>query len=248
MTPLHDLRVAVGFLTRVPVGDVSYGGQRTINMASAVPWFAIVGASVGLAVGGTYFGLAQLVAPFVAAAIAVGLGLLVTGAFHHDGLADMADAFGGGWTVEQRFEILKDSRLGTYGTCALGIALLTEVGLLASLGPGDGLRALVAAHALGRTAAQAVMIVAPVAGDGLGAAYTQELSTLRVGVGAAIGLAIAATVSPVLVIWPVLGAVAASSVIVFLSIRKIGGVTGDVLGAIAVCASLAALFAVAVAL
>ena len=91
----------------------------------------------------------------VAASLTVAFGLLVTGAFHHDGLADIADAFGGGWTVEQRFEILRDSRLGTYGTSALTMALLVEVASLSSLGvladntPGVWVFSLVSAIRLG---------------------------------------------------------------------------------------------------
>ena len=174
--------------------------------------------------------------------------LLITGAFHHDGLADIADAFGGGWTVEQRFEILKDSRLGTYGTSALTIAILIEVATVASFDAPTGFRAIIAAHALGRSAALVAMVLAPVAGDGLGASYTRELSTLRVVVGTAVGIAIAVWLSPVLFVWPLIAASIATCAVVLLAVRKIGGVTGDVLGAIAVCATIGSLVATAAAI
>ena len=75
---------------------------------SAVPWFPIVGVVVGAAVGGIAAGLWHVVPRRVAAAVAVLLGVLITGAFHEDGLADVADAFAGGWTVERRLQILED--------------------------------------------------------------------------------------------------------------------------------------------
>ena len=248
MQPIRDLRVAVGFLTRLPVGDVSDGGTKPVRLASAVPWFPIVGAAIGLAQAGVWRGMAELVSPFVAAALATAAALLITGAFHHDGLADIADAFGGGWTEEQRFEILKDSRLGTYGTAALAMALIIEIATVASFDPAAGFGAIVAGHALGRAGALAAMVLAPVGGDGLGASYTADLSRSWVTVGVVAGIAIAAVASPVLVVWPLLACAASSVVVVALSVRKIGGVTGDVLGAIAVCGMLAALVGTAIAL
>ena len=188
MQPVRDLRVAVGFLTRIPVGDVAAGDPSRVRIAASVPWFPIVGAGIGLTVGGVWRGATEVVPPVLAAALAVAFALLITGAFHHDGLADIADAFGGGWTVEQRFEILQDSRLGTYGTASLCMALLIEVVALASLTPSQGFGALVAAHALGRSAALGAMMLAPMAGSGLGASYMKELSTVwsLVGVAAAL--------------------------------------------------------------
>lgn len=236
MRPLTDIRVAVGFLTRVPVGDVTGGDPSSVRIADAVPWFPLVGAAIGLAHGAAWLGLVELLAPLPAAAIASAAALLITGAFHHDGLADMADAFGGGWTVEQRFEILKDSRLGTYGTSALAMALIIEITATAELSGPDGLWTLVGAHAAGRAVAVLTMLMAPTAGDGLGASYMRDISTVRAIVGIAGALAIVVFTSPVLVVWPLLGAAVAAAAVVGLAIRKIGGVTGDVLGAIAVAA------------
>lgn len=239
MKPLHDLRVAIGFLTRVPVGDVG----SNVKMSAAVPWFPVVAGVIGLVHAGVWRGMVEVTSPLLAAAIATAAALLVTGAFHHDGLADCADAFGGGWTVEQRFEILKDSRLGTYGTASLATALLIEVAAVASLSPDDGFGGVVAAHIIGRCVAMMAMLLAPVGGDGLGAAYMRDLSWVWSSVGIAAGLAAVWFVSPVLFVWPVLAGCVAGAAVVALSIRKIGGITGDALGAIAVCAMLAALTA-----
>ena len=111
------------------------------------------------------------------ATLAVVLGLLITGAFHEDGLADIADAFGGGWTVEQRLEILKDSRHGTYGVAALCSSILVRVVSAASITTGAALFAgFVAAHVLGRSFAVVAMRLAPPARQsGLGVDAAREL-------------------------------------------------------------------------
>ena len=238
---LHSLWVAFGFLTRVPVGDPSRGGATPVQMSSAVPWFPIVGILIGLAQGFTWLALNEVTTPLLSAVIATAIAALITGAFHHDGLADIADAFGGGWTVEQRMEILKDSRLGTYGTTALIMAFGTEIAALSSLDPETGLRALVAAHVLGRGIAVGAMLVSPIGGDGLGASYMTDLNPLA-GV-CSLALSVVAGVALLGVTGAgafVLAAVAAACV-VLLAIKKIGGVTGDVLGAVFVMAFLATL-------
>lgn len=212
-----------------------------MRLASAVPWFPLVGALIGLVHGAAWRGLSEVMAPLPAAAVATAVTLLITGAFHHDGLADMADAFGGGWNFEQRFEILKDSRLGTYGTSALAVALIVETATVAELSPTDGLWALVGAHSIGRAVAVLTMLTAPVAGDGLGAAYATELSKPIAVLGVVAGVVVMVITSPVMPVWPLIGAVGATVAVVALSIRKIGGFTGDVLGAITVLATLTCL-------
>ena len=112
----------------------------------------------------------------VAAAVAVLFGVLLTGAFHEDGLADTADAVAGGWTVERRLEILKDPRHGSYGVAALSGSIVLRIVAVASLGPAAAFAGLVAAHTLGRGAAVVTMGVAPVArADGLGADYARAV-------------------------------------------------------------------------
>lgn len=241
MSPLHGLWVAFGFLTRVPVGDPSRGGTTPVHMSSAVPWFPVVGVLIGTIQGLTWLGLNEVTTPLLSAVISTAVTALITGAFHHDGLADIADAFGGGWTVEQRMEILKDSRLGTYGTTALIMAFGTEIAALSALEPSVGLRALIAAHVLGRGIAVGAMIVSPIGGDGLGASYMTELrppaafGALALSVAAAVALLGIAGVGAFVV------AAIAAACVVLLSISKIGGVTGDVLGAVFVMAFLAIL-------
>lgn len=228
MVRLTGLLAAIQFLTRIPIRL-----RREPDIAASVPWFPVVGVLIGCAVGGTAAGLWHLVPPLVAAAVAVTIGLLMTGAFHEDGLADVADAFGGGWTIERRLEILKDSRHGSYGVAALCSSIVVRVLCLGSLpGPAAMFGAAVAAHVIGRAAAVGLMGVAPLATHpGLGADYGQAATATRTTVGVLGGLALGA----VAIGWWVAPLVAVAIVSIgslrWLAMRKIGGVSGDVLGA-----------------
>lgn len=238
---LNDLRTAAGFLTRVPVD------APNPVLSAAAPWFPVVGLVIGAAQGAVLVGASQVLPPLPAAVLAVAAAALITGAFHHDGLADMADAFGGGWDVEQRMAIMKDSRLGTYGTSALILAFATEISVLASVTPEQGFRAIIAAHTLSRAIAVAVMFRAPLAGDGMGAAYAADLPAVGAGAAMLFGLAVTALAftGPWTAVIAVALAVLAAAAVVALAIRKIGGVTGDVLGAVQQLSSLAILLAAA---
>lgn len=234
---MNGLRTAIGFLTRVPINT------PRVVIGSAAPWFPVVGALIGLVQGAVLVAARELLPPWPAAVLAVAAAALITGAFHHDGLADCADAFGGGWDVEQRMAILKDSRLGTYGTSALILAFAMEISVLASLSPGQGFRALIAAQCTSRAIAVGVMYRAPLAGDGLGASYAADLRPAGAATAALVGIALAAVAF--FGTWlavPAIGlAVVAAILVVGLAVRKIGGVTGDVLGAVQVMSALAIL-------
>ncbi len=225
---MRDLRAAIVFLTRVPV---PLHGEPSLT--AAVPWFPVVGAMVGAAVGGTAAGLIHLVPPLVAAAVAVLLGVLITGAFHEDGLADVADAFAGGWTREERIRILDDPLHGSYGVAALCGSIVIRVACIASLGfsPAAAFASVVAAHALGRAAAVGLMATVPVARpDGLGAEYAHLLSRRRAVAGVVAGIAIAAVATGWWAGPFVLAALVGAGAVAWLTMRKLGGVTGDVLG------------------
>lgn len=220
---------AVQFLTRIPV-RTSYA----IPHSKVVPWFGVVGALIGAAVGGVAVGLGELVPASVAAALAVVAGLLITGAFHEDGLADIADAFGGGVTVERRLEILKDSRHGTYGVAALTGSVVVRVVAAASIvSSASVFAAFVAAHALGRTAAVLAMRSAPPASEsGLGASAGRELSPIPTALGVVAGVSIVAALTGWWVLPLMAAAALATAAVVVLAVRKIGGLAGDVLGAV----------------
>lgn len=226
---MRGLLDAVTFLTRVPAGAEVHDDTR---LTRAVPWFAIVGAAVGALVAAVYAGLLFVLPPLLCAVVAVGLGVLVTGAFHEDGLADVADAFGGGSDREDRLRILKDPRLGTYGVLALVFSLLVRIVSVAVLSRPQALLAIPAAHALARAAAVGAMAVFPTAGEGLGASYTRTLSRRSAGLGVLAGVAIAAALLLAAVVPAAAVGVVSIAIVGRMAIRKVGGITGDVLGAI----------------
>jgi adenosylcobinamide-GDP ribazoletransferase len=222
------LLAAVQFLTRVPVRL-----RAAVPTERMVVWFPLVGALIGAVAGAVAAGLGELVAWPTAAALGVLAGVLVTGAFHEDGLADVADAIAGGATRERRFEILKDPRHGTYGVAALCGSIVVRVVAVASLGPASAFAGLVAAHALGRGAAVVAMGALPVATpDGLGAAYARQVGRGRAAAGGAVAIALAALATGWWVAPLVGGAVVAMIAVWWLVVRALGGITGDVLGTI----------------
>jgi adenosylcobinamide-GDP ribazoletransferase len=225
---VSGLRYAVGFLTRVPVGD-----PGNIRFGRAARWFPIVGALIGLAVGAVYALVSWGAPPMVAAGVAVAFGVVLTGALHHDGAADVADAFGGGATRGARLAILDDPRDGTYGVLALVLLVVIQVASLAAHGSVLGLATLVAAHSLGRMGAVALMRWTPPARPtGLGASAASGLVDADVVV--AIGLAV---VIAVIALGPGAPIALGLTVVVGLTVRRLAvrsieGVNGDVLGAV----------------
>jgi adenosylcobinamide-GDP ribazoletransferase len=235
--PVHAFLVAVQFLTRVPVRvrDVSDSDLRT-----ATAFFPAVGAVVAGAGVLVRAALEAGIGRTPATVAAVAAMVAATGAFHEDGLADTADGLWGGWTAEDRIRIMRDSRIGTYGAAALTLALLFQVTLLATLPIGAFGVTVLAGHVLGRGAGVALAAVAnPVSDQGLGAKVIGRASpgALTVAAGTAVA---AAGVSSGWWLWCPLG-VAALVVVGArrVSIARLGGVTGDVLGATTVLANLA---------
>ncbi len=198
----------------------------------AVRAFPLIGALLGIAAGlafaiATGIGLPDLVAGVVAIALLA----LLTGALHEDGLADMADGFGGGQTAEKKLAIMRDSRIGAYGVMALVLVLAAKVGALADLSDiGVVMSGLICAAAASRAAMPAMMRWLPAArSDGLGAGA---------GVPAAqhvwTGIVIAIVLSVLLLTWSGLVALIIAALAAFavglLARRQVGGHTGDVLG------------------
>lgn len=226
---MSGLLGALQFLTRIPIRTAGPVPHHRI-----VGWFPVAGLLIGAVVGGVAAGLHELVPPAVAGAVAVIAGLLITGAFHEDGLADVADSFGGGWTREQRFEILKDSQHGTYGVAALAASIIARVAAVGSItSPAAVFAAVVAAHVLARTAiVGALLTIRPASDSGLGADVARSMSRRSSASAVLVGAAI--TVAAVG--WwagPLVGvAVVGTAVVGWLAVRKIGGLAGDVLGAV----------------
>ena len=226
---MSGLAIAVGFYTRLPVRAAA---ARSEDLAAAAPWFPVVGAGIGMAVAGVYVALAEVLPPVLAATVAAGAGALLTGAFHEDGLADVADAFGGGWTVERRLEILDDPRLGTFGVVAVTVAMLARVTSVAALDVPGALALLPAAHALSRAPAVVLMRRGRSArSTGLAATLAHGIGAAGEGAAVAVAIVIGATLIGVWTIPAVALVAGVSAAMAVLAHCKIGGTNGDVLGA-----------------
>jgi adenosylcobinamide-GDP ribazoletransferase len=146
---LDDFRTAVAFLTRLPMPHPD--GAMPPNFVRAHRMFPVVGALIGAAVGLLCLGLRYAGVPdLAAAALALGGSAILTGALHEDGLADVADGFGGGRNLEAKLEIMRDSRLGTYGAVGLLVSFAAKLSALAAIPDSHVVPALIAAHALAR--------------------------------------------------------------------------------------------------
>ena len=228
--PFDEFAVATAVLTRLPVG----GATVETGAVAAAGWACpLVGAGVGAVCASSYFlaGLCGLSDP-IAALIALGIGLAITGAFHEDGLADTVDGFGGGHDPEGKLAIMRDSRHGTFGILALLFSVGLRAAALAAIGdPIHVGLALIAAHAASRGALPPLMrLLAPARLDGLGAAAgrpTLAVALASAGIGAVLALAM---LGPIAGIAALLLTAAALTLAAVLARQQIGGYTGDVLG------------------
>ena len=234
---------ATQFLTRVPAPD--WVGHDADRLDRSVRYFPLVGAGVGLVSGLVWLALVAVLPPLPAAAFAILAGVLLTGAFHEDGLADTWDGLGGGLTRDSALEIMRDSRLGTYGGAALVFSLLARTALLAALDPVAGLLALVSAHAAGRTMVCGVIRFAQYArNEGLAKPVADRLKPGEWPFALIIGGAFAA-VSGLAGLAGFALAAAAAWVMLQLLKKKLGGYTGDGLGAIEQTSEVATLAVIA---
>ena len=199
--------------------------------ASGVVWFPAVGVVVGLAVGVT-FAVTQVVLPaMVAATLAVAIGVVITGAFHEDGLADTFDAFGGGRTPDDVHRILKDPRLGTFGVLTLVLGTVVKVGAIAPLDGWAALAVLPAAHAFSRSAAVTLLGFVPIATGGSAGWVARGVTARQISVTSVLGSAIALVLIGMWVIPSIVAAVVVVVVLARWAVGKADGLTGDVLGA-----------------
>jgi adenosylcobinamide-GDP ribazoletransferase len=246
---VDELRVAFVFLTRLPLLDP--GGHVRGELARALWGAPLVGVAIGL-VGAVVYGLAHAlhVPALPAAALAVAATLLSTGALHEDGLADVADGFGGGTTRERKLEIMRDSRIGSYGVIALTLSIVLRVGALASLSDAASVAAaLIAAHAIGRAGLPAFMrLVPPARADGMSAGAGTPPPESALGatlVGAIIAFIALGLAAGLVALLLVAGGFA---VMAWLCSKQIQGQTGDVLGALEQVGEIAVLLVAAAAM
>jgi len=219
----REVQLAFVFLTRVPVGRLPDPAPSLPHAAWAFP---LVGLAVG-AVTGAVFVAAQMLLPGLAAAfLAIAAGLILTGALHEDGLADVADGFGGGATREAKLEIMRDSRIGSYGVLALIVVLGMIAAAMAEAPPTWSTFAIF--MTIGAVSRGAMLI--PM--EHLPSARTEGLGHSAVlSKDSGVGLAIAIVCAALTNMWFLIAAGLAVGAMEWLAKRQIGGQTGDVLGA-----------------
>ena len=217
-----EAQLALMLLTRLPAGRLD-DPPKTGDAAWAFPF---VGALVGL-IAGVVCGIADWLGlpPLASALLALLAAAWVTGGLHEDGLADTADGFGGGADKSRKLEIMRDSRIGSYGV----IALIFVIGLTASAIPGNStVTNFVMIGILSRTAMLLPMAFLPPARtDGLGHAAT-------LAVGPSLAAALCLTLGAAILTWtfmPLVTALIVTAILMGIATAQIGGQTGDTLGA-----------------
>ena len=260
---MHEVRlvcIALQFLTRVPVPRAV--GFEPAWLQACLRHFPLVGAFVGACAGGVLWVALQLWPPAVAATLSLVATVWLTGAFHEDGLADTCDGLGGAVSRERALAIMKDSRIGSYGAVALVLALGLKIAVVAALAarPADAVAALLWMHAASRAAPVALVWRLDYAGDAEHAkAKPLAMKTDAAGLVVALGwvallaaglLVLARSIAPALApaLPAALGAAAAAGVLTTVLCarwlrRRLGGFTGDTLGATQQIVELAGLLA-----
>jgi adenosylcobinamide-GDP ribazoletransferase len=230
---LPDVVQCVTFFTRIPLPTLP--SKR--SFAEALWAAPVAGALVGLITGGVLLiSLSVGLSPFVAAILGVAASVLVTGALHEDGFADVADGFWGGRTPERVIEIMRDSRIGSYGTLALILSVALRWGALATI-VSEGratfiIVACIAVHSASRAILPAFAAhVPPASGTGLSASIG-TIPSNRIALSLLLGAAALLAIGPAYTIVSVLLLGATFFAMKRLCIAKIGGQTGDVLGAL----------------
>ena len=237
---MHQLRLfltALQFFTRLPIPR--WVGFDPAWLHHASRYFPLVGLVIAAATAAVYAAAVSLWPAPVAVLLSIGAGVYLTGAFHEDGLADTCDGFGGGMTPERVMEIMKDSRIGTYGAAGMGLVLALKWSLLSSMAPVTTIAALFVAHPLSRLAAVSLIWRLDYArAEGKAKPMAQEMS------GPEFAIASLCALLPLLVVgwwgllsWQalaacVLGATLAALWLGARFVRRIGGYTGDCLGAV----------------
>lgn len=237
-----EATLALAMLTRLPVPQL-----RDCPPVGASAWaWPLAGAVVGGLQAAVLLAAAAVLPPVMAAGLALAAGLLLTGALHEDGLADLADGLSGGQTPAQRLEIMKDSRIGSHGA----VALITALGLrwaafaaIATWSPAAAFAALIAAQAASRAGLGLMNLAGPQArAQGFAAAATDGLTATQAATAIALATALALATLPFLQALTLLAAVTLTQLLLLRHARRrLGGITGDVLGAAQITAEIAAL-------
>ena len=229
--------IALQFFTRLPIPR--WVGFEASWLQHASRYFPLVGCVVAAIAAGVY-ALAAIVLPApVAAVLSTAASIYITGAFHEDGFADACDGLGGGYTRERALEIMKDSRVGAYGAIGIVCMLAIKLSALAMLPPRAAVAALLLAHPLSRLAATSLIWrLAYVRGEGKAKPLAQQMTGAEFAIAAitaclpAVGLVAAGACTLAFVAAGLMAALVATLWMGRLFVRRLGGYTGDCLGAL----------------
>ena len=223
--------VAQTFMTRLP-SPVKLQWSDS-ELAQSTPWFALVGIVVGLiAALGWWIGYTGWSAT-LAAVFAVTASVLATGAVHEDGLADSADGIGGAFELEKKLTIMRDSRIGTYGSVALILVIVAKVSAISLLNPTTAMSTIIGAHMLGRwTSVPLIKYNRYVREQGTGKPFASAVTLQHVVISSIFVLlcSLVCFAGKTLLVIPLV--LAGLWCAQWYVRRKLGGITGDVLGAI----------------
>lgn len=233
--------LAIQFLTRIPVPGTERltAQQVATGLVRAVGWFPLVGAGIGAVTAGVALATDSLWPALVAVLIALVVEARLTGAFHEDAVADFCDAFGGGFTADDVRRIMKDSRIGSYGSLglilALGLRAALTLAVIEAMPPLLAFLTIVAAATFGRLLVVVLMTLVAPAPQGTGLAKDVASgvgrSVLLVALATALpGMLGFAVLSPASLLLGMLGAAVFIAWFRALLLRRIGGSTGDCLG------------------
>lgn len=230
--------IALGFFTRIPIMKELDFSQQNLNQASR--YFSLVGWLIGFICALSFYLVSLLLPISISIIISMIAGLLLTGGFHEDGLADSCDGLGGGWTAEDKLRIMKDSRIGSYGSLALWSVLSLKFFLLLEIANANSLFAvsnifiaLLVSHPVSRSLSTSLIYVLTYVSD-IKTAKARPLAESSRKIDLAINLAIGCSALLILsgVVWTILF----SQLVLFFILKwffyqQVKGFTGDLLGA-----------------
>lgn len=230
---LDTFFTAIMFYTRIPCSaNIDYSPDM---LNKSTRYFPLVGWIVGALVAAVYFSSAYVLPLQVAILLSMAFGILLTGAFHEDGFADVCDGFGGGYTKQMRLDIMKDSRIGTYGTVGLLLLLLIKFSLLKSLSVVSLPVVMLVAHSYSRFVPVLIIYVGEYSRDDL----TSKVKPIGRKISfAGLAFAFVSSVLPILLLnnWFYFGVLFLPLICGLLLMRyfqkRIDGYTGDCLGTI----------------
>ena len=229
MKTFREFAAAVQFMTRIPVPAFSFEPDMVMRGAKFFPLIGAIVAFGGIAVAR---GLRSHLPPAVIALAVLAYLVMITGGFHEDGLADTADALGGGWTKPRMLEIMHDSRIGSFGTLAIGLSLLARWSLLSAMPVARFPLYLLSAHVLCRwTTLPLGAFMAPARADGLGAKLAYKVPVFSAVAGSIFAFLIVGLALRLHALLPIAVVITITLLSGLYYRSQIGGITGDCFGA-----------------